>query len=86
MYLLLRLLLYLLPLLVVGYTYTSIAHPSLMELNLRLWNQLLDLLEVLGGLGEGSLPIGTPDLALPTDQATAPVAPIPSGGLGVSNF
>ena len=38
------------------------------------------------GLGGGSLPVGTPDLALPTDQAIAPVAPVPSGGLGVSNF
>ena len=40
----------------------------------------------LGGMGGGALPIGTPDLAPPTDQATVPVAPIPSGGLGVSNF
>jgi len=44
----------------------------------------------LGGLGGGlggDLPIGTPDLA-PTspDQAGAPSAPIPSGGLGVSQF
>ena len=45
----------------------------------------------LGGLGGGlggDLPIGTPDLA-PTspDQAAAPPsAPIPSGGLGVSQF
>ena len=44
----------------------------------------------LGGLGGGlggGLPIGTPDLA-PTapDQAAAPSAPIPSGGLGVSQF
>ena len=37
----------------------------------------------LGGMGEGSLPLGTPDLAPPADQA---VAPVPSGGLGVSNF
>ena len=35
-----------------------------------------------GGLG-GDLPIGTPDLAAPDNAATAPV---PSGGLGVSNF
>ena len=40
----------------------------------------------LGGMGEGSLPLGTPDLAPPADQAAAPVAPVPSGGLGVSNF
>ena len=26
----------------------------------------------LGGMGEGSLPIGTPDLATPSDSATAP--------------
>ena len=35
------------------------------------------------GMGEGSLPLGTPDLAPPADQA---VAPVPSGGLGVPNF
>ena len=38
----------------------------------------------LGGLGGGSLPIGTPDLAPPTDSAAAPA--VPSGGLGVPNF
>ena len=32
-----------------------------------------------GGLGGDSLPIGTPDLASPTDQASAP-----SAGLGLS--
>ena len=39
-----------------------------------------------GGLG-GDLPMGTPDLA-PTapDQAAAPSAPVPGGGLGVSQF
>ncbi len=40
----------------------------------------------LGGLGGGlggSLPTGAPDLASPSDQATVPV---PSGGLGVSQF
>ena len=37
-----------------------------------------------GGLG-GSLPIGAPDLASPTNpQAAAPSAP--SGGLGIPNF
>ena len=35
-----------------------------------------------GGLG-GDLPIGAPDLASPTPQASAPV---PSGGLGISQF
>jgi len=35
-----------------------------------------------GGLG-GDLPIGTPDLAAPSDSATAPV---PSAGLGVPTF
>jgi len=35
-----------------------------------------------GGLG-GDLPVGTPDLAPPTDSA---VAPVPSGGLGISQF
>jgi len=35
-----------------------------------------------GGLG-GDLPIGTPDLAAPSDSATVPV---PSGGLGVPTF
>ena len=28
----------------------------------------------LGGVGGGALPIGTPDLASPSDQATAPAA------------
>ena len=42
----------------------------------------------LGGLGGGSaLPIGTPDLASPSDQATAPAAVPPvGGGLGIPNF
>ena len=40
----------------------------------------------LGGVGEGSLPLGTPDLAPPSDSASAPTAPVPSGGLGVPNF
>ena len=46
----------------------------------------------LGGFGGaglgGDLPVGTPDLAPPApDQAAAPPsAPIPSGGLGVSQF
>ena len=35
-----------------------------------------------GGLG-GSLPVGAPDLASPTPQASAP---IPSAGLGIANF
>ena len=35
-----------------------------------------------GGLG-GDLPIGTPDLAAPSDSANVPV---PSGGLGVPTF
>jgi len=35
------------------------------------------------GMGGDALPIGTPDLAIPSDQATSPV---PSGGLGVPNF
>ncbi len=35
-----------------------------------------------GGLG-GDLPIGTPDLAVPDNSATAPV---PSAGLGVPTF
>ena len=39
-----------------------------------------------GGLG-GDLPMGTPDLAPAVpDQAAAPSAPVPSGGLGVSQF
>ena len=37
-----------------------------------------------GGLG-GDLPIGTPDLAAPSDAASVP-APVPSGGLGISQF
>ena len=35
-----------------------------------------------GGLG-GDLPVGTPDLAAPSDSANAPV---PSAGLGISQF
>jgi len=31
----------------------------------------------LGGIGGGSLPLGTPDLALPNDQASAPPSPAP---------
>ena len=42
---------------------------------------------VMGGMGGaglgGALPTGTPDLAPPSDQATAPV---PGGGLGIPNF
>ena len=39
----------------------------------------------LGGVGEGSLPLGSNDLATPTQpQAAAPA--VPSGGLGVSQF
>ena len=37
-----------------------------------------------GGLG-GDLPIGTPDLA-PAAPADAAAVPVPSGGLGVSQF
>ena len=40
---------------------------------------------VMGGMGGGALPIGTPDLTAPSDQASAPTA-VPSGGLGVPNF
>ena len=36
-----------------------------------------------GGLG-GSLPIGAPDLASPTPQASAPA--VPNAGLGIANF
>ena len=36
----------------------------------------------LGGAAGGSLPIGTPDLAPPADQAAAPQAPV---GLGLPN-
>ena len=37
----------------------------------------------LGGLGGGDLPIGTPDLATPSDSAAVP--PV-GGGLGISQF
>ena len=37
----------------------------------------------LGGMGEGSLPLGSTDLELPADSAAVP--PV-GGGLGVSNF
>ena len=46
--------------------------------------------KALGGLGGGlggDLPMGTPDLAPAVpDQAAAPSAPVPGGGLGVSQF
>ena len=39
----------------------------------------------LGGVGGGALPLGSNDLAAPTNpQASAPA--VPSGGLGVSQF
>ncbi len=38
----------------------------------------------LGGVGEGSLPLGSNDLASPTPQASAPSAPLSSGN--ISNF
>ena len=37
----------------------------------------------LGGMGEGSLPLGSSDLAPPADSAAVP--PV-GGGLGFSNF
>ena len=43
--------------------------------------------KALGGLGGslgGDLPIGAPDLASPTPQASAPA--VPNAGLGVANF
>ena len=39
---------------------------------------------VMGGMGGGALPIGTPDLAAPSDSATAPS--VPNAGLGIANF
>ena len=42
---------------------------------------------VMGGMGGGltpELPIGTPDLAPPADQAAAPVPPV-GGGFGIPN-
>ena len=39
---------------------------------------------VMGGMGGGALPIGTPDLASPSDSAAAPA--VPSAGLGIANF
>ena len=42
---------------------------------------------VVGGLGSGiggDLPVGTPDLAPPADQAAAPVPPV-GGGFGIPN-
>ena len=38
----------------------------------------------MGGIGGGALPIGTPDLAAPSDSAAAPA--VPNAGLGISNF
>jgi len=37
-----------------------------------------------GALGGGALPIGTPDLAPPADQASSPIPPI-GGGFGIPN-
>ena len=37
-----------------------------------------------GSLGGSALPIGTPDLAAPSDSATAPS--VPNAGLGIANF
>ena len=39
---------------------------------------------VVGGMGGGALPIGTPDVAPPADQAAAPVPPV-GGGFGIPN-
>ena len=42
---------------------------------------------VMGGMGGGamkSLPIGSPDLAPPSDKAAAPVPPV-GGGFGIPN-
>ena len=39
---------------------------------------------VVGGMGGGALPIGTPDLSAPSDSAAAPS--VPSAGLGIANF
>ena len=39
---------------------------------------------VMGGMGGGALPIGTPDLAAPSDSAASPS--VPSAGLGIANF
>ena len=73
MYLLLRLSLYLVPLLVVGYTYISIEHPSLMEFKSKIMESVAGS---LGGLGGGLVP----DMAEPS-------APIPSDvGLGVPSL
>ena len=32
----------------------------------------------LGGMGEGSLPLGTPDLAPPADSASVPTPGVPN--------
>ena len=37
----------------------------------------------LGGAAGGALPIGTPELAPPADQAAAPAPIDPSGGFGI---
>ena len=37
-----------------------------------------------GSLGGSALPIGTPELAAPSDAAAAPAGP--SAGLGIANF
>ena len=43
---------------------------------------------VMGGMGGGltpELPIGTPDLAPPADQAATPAVPPVGGGFGIPN-
>ena len=37
-----------------------------------------------GSLGGSALPIGTPELAAPSDSAAAPA--VPNAGLGIANF
>ena len=43
----------------------------------------------LGGVGGGTggaLPLGSNDLPSSTPQASSPIAPVPTGGLGVPTF
>ena len=40
---------------------------------------------VVGGMGGGALPIGTPDLAPPADQAAVPIDPSAGFGLPAPN-
>ena len=87
MYLLLRLLLYSVAVVGSG-LYVYVNRASIIDgVKSQVMESVLGGSGLPGGLGEGALPIGTPDLASPADQANAPAAVPPvGGGLGIPNF